>query len=175
MKKNSKAKKALLSLCLAASLCAAVPLSASAAAAPQEISQSASVQTISTTVEYLPDGSSFTTEIQEVTANGPQTRATVTKTGQKVLTYKDSNGKLLWTYTLIGEFSVNQGVSATCTRAGGKTTISSSDWSEAGNQVSRSGNKATGVVTMNRKVLGNVVETKKETVTLTCDKNGNFS
>ena len=175
MKKNSKTKKALLSICIAASLCAAVPLSASAAAAPQEISQSASVETISTTVEYLPDGSSFTTEIQEVTATGPQTRATVTKTGRKTLTYKDSNGKLLWDYALTAEFSVNQGVSATCIRANGLPTVYASNWSVAGNQPSCSGNKATGTVTMQRKVLGNVVETKKETITLTCDKNGNFS
>ena len=173
MQKNAKAKKALLSLCLAASLCAALPLSASAAAAPQEISQSASVQTISTTVDYLEDGSYFTTEIKEVV--GPQSRATVTKLGQKTLTYRDSNGKILWTYTLKGEFSVNQGVSATCVKAGASSQIYSSDWSEAGNQPSRSGNKATGTVTMQRKVLGNVVETKKETITLTCDKNGNFS
>ncbi len=174
MKKNPRTKKALLSLCLAATLCAAVPLSASAAAAPQEVSQSAtSVRTISTTVEYLPDGSSLTTEVQEVV--GPQTRATVTKTGQKVLTYKDSNGKLLWKYTLTAEFSVNQGVSATCTRANGLPTVYASDWSTAGNQPSRSGNRATGTVTMQRKVLGNVVETKRETITLTCDKNGNLS
>ena len=173
MKKNPRTKKALLSLCLAATLCAAVPLSASAAAAPQEVSQFAtSVRTISTTVEYLPDGSSLTTEVQEVV--GPQTRATVTKTGQKVLTYKDSNGKLLWKYTLTAEFSVNQGV-ATCTRANGLPTVYASDWSTAGNQPSRSGNRATGTVTMQRKVLGNVVETKRETITLTCDKNGNLS
>ncbi|MCI9575756.1 MAG: hypothetical protein HFJ84_03590 [Clostridiales bacterium] len=173
MKKNSKAKKALLSLCLAASLCAAVPLSASAAAAPQEISQSASVQTISTTVEYFSDGSYLTTEIQEVVA--PQTRATYTKSGQKTLTFRDSNGKILWTYVLAANFTVNPGVSATCTSASGTPVVYASDWSLVSHKPSRSGNKASATVTMQRKVLGNVVETKTETTTLTCDKNGNLS
>ena len=82
MKKNPRTKKALLSLCLAATLCAAVPLSASAAAAPQEVSQSAtSVRTISTTVDILPDGSSLTTEVQEVV--GPQTKSNCYQNGTK--------------------------------------------------------------------------------------------
>ena len=70
-----------------------------------------------------------------------------------MISYSDSNGKQLWDYTLYGTFTVNPGVSATCTSVTGSPKIYDNSWSVASNTPSRSGNKATGKITMQKNSL----------------------
>ena len=95
--------------------------------------------------------------------------------GEKMISYSDSNGKQLWDYTLYGTFTVNPGVSAPCTSVTGSPKIYDNSWSVASNTPSRSGNKATGKITMQKKFSGSVVQTVSKTVTLTCDANDKLS
>lgn len=172
--KRNKLKRTLIPLLLAGSLCVTFPLSVSALTAPSSISQTDSDILVSEEIQYLEDGSYITTQIYE--SNSAATRAsTYTKDGKKSITYSTDTGVQLWKYTVAGQFTVNPGVSATCTKAAGTPTIYESSWSVVSNNVSRSGNKAKGVITMQQKLLGVVVQKETETVTLTCSVNGVLS
>lgn len=173
MNKRKNFKKLIASILIAGSICVALPCSVSAATTSNASYQEAPGILISESVEYLKDGSSITTSIYE---SPIVSRAqTYEKSGAKALTFKDSNGKLLWTYTLAATFIVNPGVNATCKSATGAPSISDNSWSVVSNVPSCSGNKATGKITMQKKVLGTVAQTTTQTVTLTCDANGNLS
>lgn len=157
---------------IAASVCVCVPFSVNALAT-NSLSQETRETLISETVEYFEDGSSITTSTYRTPAS---TRAaTYEQSGRKTISFKDSNGKLLWDYSVYGVFTVNPGVSATCTSVTGLPKIYDNSWSIVSNKPSRSGNKATGTITMQKKVLGTVAQTVTETATLTCDANGKLS
>ena len=101
-----------------------------------------------------------------------RTRATIT--AQKPYYQYDSNGGVLWSATVVGNFTYN-GSTSSCTSASCSTTIYHSSWSEKSCSAYPSGNSAIGNVTMVRKLLFIVLETVPVTITLTCDKNGNLS
>lgn len=173
-KKVQNIKKVIASILIAGSLCVSAPFAVSAATTANSLSYEMNSAPLSETVEYLADGYSLTTSIYAETP--VLTRAsTYEQAGRKVISFKDSNGKLLWDYTISAVFTVNPGVSATCKTCAGTPKIYDNSWSIVSNKPSRSGNKATGTITMQKTVLGTVVQTITRTINLTCDANGNLS
>ena len=174
MGKQKKLKKWLASTLLVGSICVALPFSVSAAMETNSLSQEADSNIlISESVEYLEDGSYITTSMYKTPVL--YRASTYEQPASKVLTYTDNNGKLHWKYTLSAVFTVNPGVSATCKMCAGTPSISDNSWSIVSNKPSRSGNKATGTITMKRTVLGVVTQNTTKTLTITCDANGNLS
>ena len=129
---------------------------------------------VSETVEYLPDGSSYVTTVIDETPITPYA-TTFTKTGSKVYSARNSDGVIMWQFTVKGTFSVNSGVSATCTASSHSINIVEDAWQNKSASTSRSGNKAIGKATFIKKLLFVTVDTKDIQVTLTCDSNGNLS
>ena len=128
-------------------------------------------------VTYLDDGSYYVTVIEDCPdvgdpVNTAGSRSTVTKS--KSTTYYNSSNTAQWKFTLKGTITYD-GSTSQCTGASSSVTIYNTAWSVYSKTASHSGNQATGNVTMQRKVLGIVVETKTRSLTLTCDKNGNVS
>ena len=127
---------------------------------------------------YLEDGSYITTvlHVEDTTADSMASRATTTtKKGSKTVSCKDSDGTVKWTYVLTGEFSVVQGVSATCTSATYTQTIYDDEWSFSNGAATKSGNVAYGVGTFKQKFLFITIETANIDISITCDVNGNLS
>ena len=128
---------------------------------------------ISEKIEYFPDGSSIVTQIFEdeiISSKG-----TVTKSGSKTAAYRDSNNNILCSFTIHGTFSVNTGVSATCTAASYSYTAPGSGWSLKTASATKSGSSAVGTSTFVKKVLLVTVDTRNLNCTLTCSKNGVLS
>lgn len=130
---------------------------------------------ISETVEYYADGSSAVITIAEGTAEIGDRATAYTKSGSKTYTARNSSGNVLWKFTVHGTFSVNAGVSATCTNTSYSTSNIASGWSLKSGSSYASSNKAIGDGTFEHKVLFIVTETKSCHVVLTCDVNGNLS
>lgn len=120
-------------------------------------------------VRYEDDGSYTVESIAYLNS-----RTSGTKSGSKNKRYYDDNGTLQWTVTVTGTFCCN-GSSATCTASSCSVSISNSEWYTISKNASKSGNSATGTVTMGRKILGVTTKQVSSSVTLTCDANGNLS
>ena len=130
---------------------------------------------ISETVEYYADGSSAVITIAEKVTKVSDRATAYSKSGSKTYTMCNSSGNVLWKFTVHGTFSVNTGVSATCTNTSYSTSNIASGWSLKSGSSYASGNKAIGDGTFEHKVLFIVTETKSCHVVLTCDVNGNLS
>ncbi len=130
-------------------------------------------QVVSEKIEWLDDGSCFVITVTQ-TASPAVKGGTYTKSGSKTYTYKE-DGNVKWKFTVHGTFSVNSGVSATCTAASYSVSDLASGWSLKTASTSRSGNTAVGDATFQYKVLLIVTKTKSCHVVLTCDSNGNLS
>lgn len=128
---------------------------------------------ISETTEYFEDGSSVTTTVTQIASNN-LTRATKTITGSKTKTVKNSDGDVLYKFKVTGTFTVNEGVSSTCTAVSCSASNLASGWSLVSSTKSKSGNKATATGVFEYTVLF-ISKTQETTATLTCDKNGNLS
>lgn len=100
---------------------------------------------------------------------------TYEKSGKKSYTAKNSDGETLFSFTVHGTFSVNSGVSATCTKSSYSYSVSSSAWELKSASSSRSGNKAIGDGEFIKKILFVKVDTLNAHVVLTCDNNGQLS
>lgn len=152
-------------------LTAALPGSLSTAAAADKVLPA---ETVRETVEYFEDGSYAIVIVTEESA--PMTRATTyKKTGSKSYTLLNNAGEELWRFTVTGVFTVNEGVSATCTSATYSISITDTAWSNQSASAYASGSQAIGDATFIRKLLGITVETKSCHVVLTCDAYGNLS
>lgn len=102
------------------------------------------------------------------------TRASSTS-GKKTSTYKDSNGKILWSVQVEGSFTYT-GSSATCTSSSITTTCSANNWKLSNKTSSSSG--ATAIASATAKeytLLGICTKTINETFRLTCSSNGKLS
>ena len=130
---------------------------------------------VSKTVEYFDDGNSVIITIAERVAKVADRATAYSKSGSKTYTMCNSSGNVLWKFTVHGTFSVNAGVSATCTKTSYSTSNIASGWSLKTGSSYASGNKAIGDGTFEHKVLFIVTETKSCHVVLTCDVNGNLS
>ena len=108
----------------------------------------------------------------ELNTNSDTARATVSKS--KVATRYSDDDEMQWQIRLSGSFTYN-GTTASCTSSSCTVTIYNNAWYMDSKTAWASSNTAYATVEMGRKLLG--VTVKRETVdlTLTCDKNGNFS
>lgn len=118
---------------------------------------------------YLDDGSYIVITVESI-----DTRASGTKSGSKSYDCYTSQNELEWRAVLSGTFTYN-GTSATCTSSSCNVTIYDTSWYEVSKTVTKSGNTASAVVTMGRKVLGITVSKKDYPLSLSCDKDGNLS
>lgn len=151
-------KRTISLVLLTALLISVFPLNCFAASVDEEI-----------VVTYLEDGSYIVETIYI-----SQTRASGAKTGSKEAVYYDSNGSAEWKAVLTGTFSYT-GSTATCTASSCSVTIYNSNWYVVSKTASKSGNIASADVTMGKKLLGVTVTKVTDSITLTCDKNGNLS
>lgn len=108
--------------------------------------------------------------VEETTA----TRATNTKSGQKSAIYRNSNDVEQWRATLSATFTYN-GSSATCTSASITSSVSNGNWKFTEKTTAKSGNKATGDITVKHYVLGIPTKTVEQTITITCSASGALS
>lgn len=135
------------------------------------------MELVSENIEYLENEITLITTIHEQASHttGISTRATTySKTGTKTQT--GMNGSMvLYSLSVTGTFTVNPGVSATCTESSYGYTINDSAWALDSASASRSGNKATASGTFKRTLLLITVETVTLNPVLSCDVNGNLS
>lgn len=101
-------------------------------------------------------------------------RATNTKSGQQSLIYRNNNGVEQWRATLTATFTYN-GSSATCTSASITSSVSDGNWKFTQKTATKSGNKATGNITVKHYVLGIPTKTVEQTITITCSASGALS
>lgn len=102
--------------------------------------------------------------------------STYTKTGTKTVTKYDSNSKILWRYVLSATFTVNEGVSATCTSASYTKTINNTFWKFSNGSTKKSGATANGKGKFTYKVLWLFSgETVTIDINLTCNQYGVLS
>lgn len=130
---------------------------------------SAQAEQVSSSVEWLEDGSSIETVLYVM-----DSRASGTKTAKKVTTLKDGAGNVDVEMTLTATFTYD-GTTATATSSSVSVTIYDSNWSVDYKYTVRSGNTATATVKLIRTVLGVVVEEPTYAITLTCSPDGTLS
>ena len=130
---------------------------------------SAQCKTDSAEIIYLDDGGYILVDVD--TAPGIA-RTTVTK--NKNYTRYSSDDEMQWKITLTGSFTYN-GVTSSCTSCNCTVTIYVDAWYTSSKTSWVSGNTANATVELGRKLLGVTVKRETVNLTLTCDKNGNFS
>lgn len=135
----------------------------------------ASEYTVHDSIEYLEDGSYFSTTIIATKNPGAATLFSTTRSGNKTTTYYSSSGSKLWSVTVTGTFTYGTGSRATCTKSTVSTNTYSSSWKVTNSSASKSGNSAsataTGTQYRNTTPIGSITKT----VTLTCSVNGTLS
>ena len=152
--------KKFIALFLTLALCAAL-LPAALAAEP-------GFRVVSETTEILPDGTEVTVIVSEQTV---QTRGRVySKVGKKDYIYGSE-----WTFTVYGTFSINEGVSATCTADSYGVSIGNAEWAKQSASSGHGGNTAYASGTMTRYVQGQAVQNIYPSVSVSCDANGTIS
>lgn len=102
-------------------------------------------------------------------------RASSSKTGEKIGTYRNSSGEKQWEVIVTGTFTYN-GSTSTCTKASVSVNVYNNYWHLYSKSASKSENKAIGKATCKLySVSGNVIDTVSKTVTLTCSASGKLS
>lgn len=124
------------------------------------------------TIVYIDDEIQITsTTIIYTSYNLLDTSSYSTKSATTTYTYKTLSGSVCATYTLRASFKYN-GTSSSCTSANYSTSVSSSNYTFTSCSASKSGNTATGNMTL---YLKNSSKSITKVLTLACDKNGNIS
>lgn len=127
-----------------------------------------------TWTEVTSDGYTLVYTItQDNFLSNTQSRAAQTVSGSNTVTVKDGS-TTLYTLSVHATFSVNVGVSATCTGCSYTYSIKNSSWHFDSATATKSGNTATATGQFHKEVLFITTQTKTSTVRLTCDKNGNL-
>lgn len=130
---------------------------------------------VSQTTEYFEDGSCVTTTITKQVSAIMPLGSTYNLTGSKTKTVKNADGDVLFKFKITATFSVNEGVSATCTAVSCSASDLASGWSLYTSGTTKSGNKATATGVFKHKILGITDTTKEVTNTLTCSATGELS
>ncbi len=81
----------------------------------------------------------------------------------------------LFSFTVHGTFSVNSGVSASCTKSSYSYSITNKAWELKSASATRSGNKAIANAEFIKKLVFVTVDTFDANIVLACDSNGNLS
>lgn len=129
---------------------------------------------VSQTTEYFDDGSYVNIVVTEQ-STVTRSLSTYSKTGSKQYICFDKNKVELWRFTVYGTFTVDPGVSATCTSASYSVSISDDSWSNESASAYYYKNQAMGDAVFVKKLLFMTVDTQSCNVVLTCDSNGNLS
>lgn len=128
---------------------------------------------ISETIQYFEDGSSMTITVIE---ESPIMRGTIySKSGSKKCVMTNKSGSEICSFTVHGTFSVNPGVSSSCTAASYSISITESAWENDSASAYCSGNQAIGDATFIKKLLSITIDSESCHVVLTCDSEGNLS
>ncbi len=122
-----------------------------------------------TQIIYLENGDYIVETLSESVS-----RSAWERTGSRSKTYYNSDGTAVWKAVLTGTFTYD-GTSSTCTDADISVTVYASNWYTVSKSAGKSGNTATGTVTMGHKIMGVTTQKITANLTLTCDKNGNLS
>lgn len=130
---------------------------------------------ISETTEYFEDGSSITTTVTQQVNDIETFATTKTVSGSKTATIKNSDGDVLFKFKVNGTFSVNVGVSATCTAVSCSASDLASGWSLDSYTTSKSGNTARATGIFKKKTLLITTQTREVNISLACDANGVLS
>lgn len=168
MKKTVK----LFTMALAASMSLSFAASTANAA-----SNDAPANAAHTTVTYDDNGGYFVETLEDSTVpticasiyTANTYSAATTKAKTKTVTYYNEKNQFCWSYLLTATFTVKPGVSATY-KSSKASLDNTNSWTVVSESHSGSGPKATG--TINMKKNGYAIS---RTVTIRCDKNGNFS
>ena len=120
-------------------------------------------------IEYLDNGIIVETYISDV-----QLLAMNKTSGTKTKVYKDSKGKVLYSIKVIGTFEYD-GRTSWCTSSKIVAESKSSAWKLSQQQAYGSGNKAIASATAKNYVLGIVINTRQEKVTLSCSSSGKLA
>lgn len=128
---------------------------------------------VSYETEVLEDGSYLVSELYQQNSN-QNARATETIVGERVVTKYSASDKLLWTYTLIGYFTVFYGVSSECYHAEYVTDIQNNSWSFSDGYIYYNEDTAYGEGTFTYRILGIKAQTVNIDVYIACDINGNL-
>lgn len=161
----------LVVLILVFSLCS--PFGVYAAETGQGLSSDTGT-VVSETTEYFEDGSSLTTVVVDESVSLSRAAA-ITKKGRKTVTARNKDGDELFCLMVHGTFSVEMGVSSTCTSSSYSALVTDTAWFNESAAAYRSGNQAIAEAKFIRKVLFITVESKDMKAVLTCNKNGVFS
>lgn len=103
------------------------------------------------------------------------TRATLTKVGEKDMTFVNDDGEVEWTYTLTGYFTYTPGMTSVCVDASYTSNINDSAWSFSNGSATSSGNTAYGDGLYIKKVLFVKINEVNIDLTISCDSYGNLS
>lgn len=163
-------KKKLLSIVLAFTILFAATIPTYATESPTDIIHTDD----GSTIIYNEDGSSFIISAPYGTETQGSRTTVRTITKHKDVTYQDSDGNLVWKYTLTGTFSFD-GSSSACTNASYTQSIYDSIWTFSDGSATKSGNVATGKGKFVSKFLFITVKTYNIDIHLTCDKYGNVT
>ena len=94
---------------------------------------------------------------------------------QRIATAKNADKETLFSFTVHGTFSVNSGVSASCTKSSYSYSITNKAWELKSASATRSGNKAIANAEFIKKLVFVTVDTFNANIVLTCDSNGKLS
>lgn len=123
-----------------------------------------------TTIIMEPDGGYYVKTITESPSPDVSVNSVTTKSSKVYYKYYNNNNILCWKYVLDGTFYINFGVSSKCTNVTANFFNYKSGYTLNYENHSYSGNKATGSVTVQHKD-----DICSKTLSIVCDKNGNFS
>lgn len=130
---------------------------------------------VSETTEYFEDGSSITTTITQEISNLGTYATTKTVSGSKIHTAKNADGEVMYKFKITGTFTVNVGVSATCTAVSCSASDCTNGWELDSYTTSKSDNTAKARGTFKKKTLFITTNTINVPLTLSCDSNGVLS
>lgn len=122
-----------------------------------------------TEIVYLEDGGYLIIETVQTMSRSANTTSGFTR-----ITCNTDSGNTEWRAILTGTFTYD-GTTATCTESTVTTYVYANNWYEVSKTAGKSGNTATGSVTMGRTVLGITVAKEAYNMTLTCSPNGTLN
>ncbi len=135
---------------------------------PAALAAEPAYKIVSESTETLPDGTVVTVVVSEQIV---QTRGRVySKVGRKDYIYGTE-----WTFTVYGTFSINEGVSVSCTADSYGVSISNTAWAKRSASSSHSGNSAYASGTMSLYSQGQIKQNIYPSVSVSCDAYGNIS
>lgn len=129
---------------------------------------------LSTEIIYLTDDLYFEIYLTEESSSSSTYATTQTKSASKTYNLKNSDGDVLAKFKLTATFSYN-GSASSCTSVSHSTTIYDDAWEFKSASSSKSGKVATGNFTLKKYVLFICTQTVTDSITITCDANGNLS